>query len=417
MRPPTFFLSSTIYDFRDLRSAIKYYLEQQGCRVLASDQNDFPKPLDKHSYEGCLKTISEADYFILLIGSRVGGWYDEPDRVSITQREYREAYGLHLQGRMKLINFVRLDVWQMREERKAVGKHIRDFKLDSVVKNQIVNHPSKLAEDPDFTIKFIEEVGKNRETAAAAKGPAPFPTGNWLHVFDGFPEVIEQLQVQAFAGLPVEEMALRRLLRQELLEILRISLVCSNGKVFSPKRGIERFHESLPKKLSLGQTRSLVNTEWLDNLCSLWISTINNRYYPTVLPRALESSTFLDFDAKHGMVKEQPVYSCLRRLADEIERFQLGKNADLMKFFAETSPKFREPVGETMEVPTKDLLGLLHVVDRWSNIVDLCKAIINHVDGKPLVMPNLRPRSPLYKDEDLDRQDATIEETEAFLRQ
>lgn len=36
MNRPTFFLSSTIYDLRDLRSAIKYYLEQQGCRVLSS---------------------------------------------------------------------------------------------------------------------------------------------------------------------------------------------------------------------------------------------------------------------------------------------------------------------------------------------------------------------------------------------
>jgi hypothetical protein len=83
MKPPAFILSSTIYDFRDLRSAIKYYLEQQGCRVLASDQNDFPKPLDTHSYEGCMNTISDADYFTLLIGLRIGGWYDEPERVSI----------------------------------------------------------------------------------------------------------------------------------------------------------------------------------------------------------------------------------------------------------------------------------------------------------------------------------------------
>jgi hypothetical protein len=73
MKPPTFFLSSTIYDFKDLRSAIKYYLEQQGCRVLASDFNDFPKPLDKHSYDACLKGIGEADDFVLLIGPESAG--------------------------------------------------------------------------------------------------------------------------------------------------------------------------------------------------------------------------------------------------------------------------------------------------------------------------------------------------------
>jgi len=66
VKPPTFFLSSTIYDFRDLRSAVKFYLEELGCRVLASEYNDFLKPLDRHSYEACLKAIEQTDYFVLV---------------------------------------------------------------------------------------------------------------------------------------------------------------------------------------------------------------------------------------------------------------------------------------------------------------------------------------------------------------
>ncbi|MCK4813603.1 MAG: DUF4062 domain-containing protein, partial [Candidatus Marinimicrobia bacterium] len=62
MKKPTFFISSTIYDFSDLRSAIKYYLESQGCKILASEYNDFDKPLDKHSYDACLESIKQADY-------------------------------------------------------------------------------------------------------------------------------------------------------------------------------------------------------------------------------------------------------------------------------------------------------------------------------------------------------------------
>jgi Domain of unknown function (DUF4062) len=42
-KKPTVFISSTIYDFKDLRSAIKYYLEELGFEVFASDYNDFPK--------------------------------------------------------------------------------------------------------------------------------------------------------------------------------------------------------------------------------------------------------------------------------------------------------------------------------------------------------------------------------------
>jgi Domain of unknown function (DUF4062) len=169
MKPPTFFLSSTIYDFKDLRSAIKYYLEQQGCRVLASDFNDFPKPLDKHSYEACLKAIGKADYFVLLIGTRVGGWFDEPNQVSITQQEYREAYRLHQEGNLKLLSFVRADVWRMKDDRKLLATHIETLDLDPGAKSQVLLAPTKAATNADFIVKFIEEVGKNRETAAEAR--------------------------------------------------------------------------------------------------------------------------------------------------------------------------------------------------------------------------------------------------------
>jgi hypothetical protein len=48
--------------------------------VLASEYNDFGGNLDQHSYEACLANIDQADFFVLLIGSRVGGWFDESTR-------------------------------------------------------------------------------------------------------------------------------------------------------------------------------------------------------------------------------------------------------------------------------------------------------------------------------------------------
>ena len=46
---------------------MKYFIEEQGCTVLASEYNDFPKPLDMHSYEACLDALHKADYFVLFI--------------------------------------------------------------------------------------------------------------------------------------------------------------------------------------------------------------------------------------------------------------------------------------------------------------------------------------------------------------
>src|SRR5689334_2746801 len=91
---PTIFISSTIYDFGDLRSALKYWLEQLGYEVMLSEFNDFTKPLDENSYTACLKAIESASHFILLIGARTGGIYDAAEKVSITRMEYRAAYDL-----------------------------------------------------------------------------------------------------------------------------------------------------------------------------------------------------------------------------------------------------------------------------------------------------------------------------------
>jgi len=42
MNKPKVFISSTIEDFKDLRSAIKYYLEENGFEVATSENADYP---------------------------------------------------------------------------------------------------------------------------------------------------------------------------------------------------------------------------------------------------------------------------------------------------------------------------------------------------------------------------------------
>lgn len=299
MKPPTFFLSSTIYDFKDLRSAIKYYLEQQGCRVLASEFNDFPKPLDKHSYEACLKLIAEADYFVLLIGARVGGWFDEPNQVSITQQEYREAYRLHQEGKLKLLSFVRTDVWRMKDDRKLLTKHLESLEMDHGARRQVLLAPTKAATNAEFIVKFVEEVGKNRETHAAANRRGPLPTGNWLHQFENFEDIIEPIEAQAFCGRPVDEAAMKRLLWKELRDILRKCLIRGTkpgAKAFTPRIAIHNFYATLDEPPSFWKETIVVNTERYRRLTSLWIHVMQTKFFPHILPEAVRSSAFMEYD-------------------------------------------------------------------------------------------------------------------------
>ena len=230
---------------------------------MASEFNDFKKPLDQHSYQACLEAIHAADYFVLFIGSRVGGWYDEPNRVSITQREYREAYELHRQGKLKLFCFVRAEVWQVKEERRELAKFLDTVAIEEGVKRSVSNFPSKSAADADFISSFLNEVGRNKETAAAVKSGSSAPTGNWINVFSDFRDIVRVIDGTLFTSTPAEDLTLKRLLRRELREFLSQCLVkLKTDYVISPRSIIDRFHQETPISLD-GREESVttVNTK------------------------------------------------------------------------------------------------------------------------------------------------------------
>jgi hypothetical protein len=418
MHTPTFFISSTIYDFRDLRSALKFYLEEQGFKVLASEFNDFQKPLDRHSYEACLDAIRAADYFVLLIGPRVGGWYDEANQVSITQREYREAYQLHEAGRLKLINFVRSEVWQAKEDRRELAKFLETTELEGEMRTAIANYKSKSASNADFLIKFINEVGRNKETSLAAKGAGAPPTGNWIHLFSGFRDIVDVLNAHVFASVSVEDMVAKRLLRRELRDILRQCLLKLKDKAYSPGYWINRFHQAHP--LTLGarsnEVTSVDTTNW-DLISTVAMHLLGNRQlHLIVLPQVLAKPTFLEFDLASNSFRETPAQNALLKLQDEVRRFNTSNTAETLSIVFAHSPVKRRPDQKTVEIETVKLAGLLHLLDRWSNIVVLCSSLLKYFDGGVFSMPSLRPDTPVQgMQEMLEAERASESDIDSYL--
>ena len=128
MKKPKIFVSSTIYDFEDMRSALKYWFGEVGYDTQMSEFNDFQKDVTLNSYDVCLNAIAECDYFLLLIGSRSGGEYPGENK-SITQKEYETAYDLMKQGKIKkIITLIRKSVWDVKEDRKSLEKLLIELK-------------------------------------------------------------------------------------------------------------------------------------------------------------------------------------------------------------------------------------------------------------------------------------------------
>jgi len=419
VKRPTFFLSSTIYDFRDLRSALKFFLEEQGCKVLASEFNDFDKPLDVHSYEACLRSIHSADYFILLIGSRVGGWYDQKNRISITQREYREAYQLHVSGKLKILTFVRSEIWQLREIRHELVKYLESTPVDGSTRKAIAGHPSKFADDAEFLSAFINEVARNKETKLAVQGKGKAPSGNWIHIFSHFRDVIDVLHGQAFSSIPIEDMTARRLLRRELRDFVGQCIVKfkRDGDVYSPRFSIDRFHEENPITLEGKKDEfTSVSTKRWDVIASLAIHLLARQFHPVVLPQVLARATFLEFELASNSYKETLVYEALLRLQEEIRRFTYSNTTENLSIVFEHTARTGIRQSDQIEIETVKLAGLLHILDRWSNILDLSTSILRHLDGEPFKMPDLRPDTPVQgMQQMLDDEKPTDQDINRFL--
>ncbi len=222
MERPTIFLSSTVFDFADLRSALKDYLELKGCRVQASEFTDFERPLDAHSYDACLKAIEQADLFVLLIGRRTGGMFDEPNQISITRAEFRHAYALAQQGRIKILCFVRSDVWDHRQSVRDLEKSLqKDHTLSDERREELVYHPSIAMDKPKPIISFIDEVARNAETAAAAKAMGKPPLANWIWPFATFTQIRQAIDPLILNGLSVAGASGRKALEEQLYLLLQ----------------------------------------------------------------------------------------------------------------------------------------------------------------------------------------------------
>lgn len=420
MNRPSFFLSSTIYDFRDLRSSIKYFLEELGYLVLASEFNDFPKPLDKHSYSACLETLQKADYFILLIGNRVGGWYDQENKISITRQEYRDAYKLHQQGKLKIITFVRRDVWQYREQRKELSRFLRKSSAEEKEITEIVNADSKFATDAEAICDFIDEVSRNIETSKAVKGKGPLPTANWVHTFETFRDISDVIRTETFSGEPLEKLAFKRLLSRELTEILKSSLVkIDEGKIYSPINSVYAFRKehSLNMSSRNHSVTEVIGKRW-GTISTFAISLLGVKIHAQVLDRAIESPFFLRFDAKQDQFVEEPAFKAIYQLRNEIRLLSRANTTEVLEVVFEYSPKNIGRNVEKFNMDTMKLLQLLHLLERWVNVIQLSSALLKHLQGAEFKMPFVFSGSPIEgMDKELEKERVTDLDVSNFLNE
>ncbi|WP_201608496.1 DUF4062 domain-containing protein [Psychrobacter okhotskensis] len=368
-KKPTFFISSTIYDFRDLRSALKFYLEELGYQVYASEYNDFKVASDKHSYDACLKLVEECDYFILLVGSRVGGFYDTENKISITRQEYREAYKLHEQGKLQIISFVRDEVWQLKETRNELAKHLKEMKtLDEEIRNEVLNFDTKFANDADLISNFITEIGKNNETRHSLKNGDVLPTGNWIRQFKGFEDIIAGLK----PFIVIEDLNVK--FHKELLknELLKHSL-CLHGNFKENPQFImlefDKIYQAIPAINSIYNDVVIHKDIWDEFFVAFYLNCLMPINIDlNVLYKVLTTDVFYEYEVSTNTLVKHPIYDAILQLKDKLV------SCENMK---EKSKNYHSQLSDiSKQFPNRDVIAispihLLEILMYFANIADI----------------------------------------------
>jgi hypothetical protein len=427
---PKIYISSTIYDFRDLRSALKYWLEGLGYEVMLSEFNDFTKPLDENSYTACLRAVEQANYFILLIGARVGGFYATPQKVSITRMEYRTAYELLLSKKIKLVTFVREDLWNVREDRNALRDFlINDYKahreIDTTDIHQIVRHPSKFVNDVEATFDFLNEVSRANEMKQAMAGRGDFPVGNWIHQFSTFEDITKTLSALFGTGRRLSRVALITNLKRELLS----NLIHLTSKSKDKRINLHTFYADLARKHFKGgwADSSSMPSRYVKWLVMYLIAKVYSKRLSTqFIDQALTSGEFLEFDFELNSYKIGQMHDALfqlKRQVAQLNSFGEGYlDERVTDFILKYSPKNNPSVNGDgdMFIDNEELVVPLACYDCEMNVAILCIALLKALDGDYSRLTNLqlRPPNPIESEaERIEQENATIEELIEWVKE
>lgn len=426
---PKVFISSTIYDFRDLRSALKFWLEELGYDVLLSEQNDFPVQVDLNSYESCLRAIDEADYFIVLVGSRVGGWYDQKLRISITQAEYRRAYDRLKVGNIKVLAFVRREVWDIREDRKELERLFASEALHSAELGdheirKITTHPTKFVNDAEFVFSFLDEVARLEEMKAAITGDGPLPRGNWIRQFSGFREIIDSLRVELRFGNNLRRVALTANLQAEIMANL-LHLVdrgeSDKTGTLSPKSDWATFaRQSISGGHRDESTMKGKYLKWL-GIFALVGCGLGRRLQTDALNEAIVSGELLDFDMNNNAFVSGPMQDAMLQLKGNIQLLRFRE--ELMDSDAryELVSKCRDCENdEEHSIVNAAIVPILGVHDCLFNVISLSRAIYRAVSGDLSLLSNIQifDDSPLRNEsEQMKKERPTPEMIEKWIWQ
>jgi hypothetical protein len=371
---PRVFVSSTIYDFSDLRSAIRFYLEDFGFEVQMSEFNDFERRPEEDTFTSCFNAIAYCHFYILLVGGRKGAEFR--DGVSVTQQEFRIAADLARQGKVRPVLFVRQDVRTAVSAIRQMGPYLLGPGIRKIIDwpRRRATPPVRVLQNPEFVAAFINEI-ENTDYPSGISGGRSGKM--WLYRFATFRDIVDALRVNLRLHRSVHAQALLANLEWELMENLAmISVKLTGGgtapdhAVLMPLRKTQPIRLDDRKPLRIDYERALDLAVF--NLSIYWQFP---RLRTEALQEAIYSGEFLRYAPESKRLVVTDVQEAMDALLFEIRRCQeLCKRrdqrpdeADLARML-EDSDDPEKPKPESVEVSHAYLSNIYSIYDALEEV-------------------------------------------------
>jgi hypothetical protein len=333
---PTIFVSSTIRDLADLRSAVRYFMSEHGFEVLSSETADFPHNLTGEAWRAALAPLDLADYFVLIVGHRAG-WIT-PTGLSVTHVEFRRARELsRTSGRPLIVVLARQRVLDAYRGGEKPGQADNWEAVQS-----LLDEASTATHDADTT---------------------------WIHGFTSFDDVATVLRTSLKLTGPLKKRVLEAGLIEEFYSNGERLLRRSRDAVVPGSRILLR----VPKDAGALVDRSLTT------IIAFRLGLPAPGALGTVaLQDAISSGEFTQFEPAAGRVVAGPVQHALLRVRQRIARYEtllsLLSSGPYVREFAALTPNggSRPPSQEFVDV-------LWAIRDELENIEVLTQALARHV--------------------------------------
>jgi hypothetical protein len=402
---PVFFISSTIYDLIDLRSSLKWWLEENDYIVNASEFNDFKKPLDKNSYEACLSAIDNSDYFILIIGERIGGMYD--DELTITQKEYRHAYDRMLKGKLKIISFIRQTTWttflDTKNKIKTIKKEHSDF---NTIIDSIVDKEAKIR------LKFIDDVRRVKDMKEGKS-----PKNNWIHPFNTFKEIIEVLrnELGGFSELSFKQK--RFVIQNDIKKNLKQIVSKNEGAIYP----IGFLNMELFGDYTLNDEVKYItlSEQQYVNYASFYISCLQIK--PFIVNR-IESYFKSGFFLQYSKDVDDYISGDLNNLTSNLINIYERLNGLHKSMYDGEDNKLlrlgKKPDNSHLKVTPLEIFFALDYYDCLVNCINFSKNLYRALSGKSYFVPELKFKNRLPENMKAKKEDfVSYEELDEFLNE